>query len=213
MYCTTCGHKLQDAVNFCPSCGASQESSGVATMTEPQDTDRFSASSSAPVLKLQPTFVPALTILSIMPFHLFMTLWGAMFFGGFATAGLGSFMDFPKWLPFVVAGSIFFFGIPLVAYLTKLKTYAKTKYTFYASKLEYYEGFFTVEEKTIDYANVTEVNLRKGIFQKMYGLGTIVLSTPATTHAGGRVRSGIHLADIPNPDRVYRQVKDLLKRF
>lgn len=106
-----------------------------------------------------------------------------------------------------------FFGIPLIAYVTRLKTYARTKYTFYPTKLEYYEGFFTVEEKTIDYANVTEVNLRKGVFQKMYGLGTIVLSTPATTHASGRVRSGIHLRDIANPDRVYKQVKDLLKRF
>ena len=211
MYCTTCGHKLQNTVNFCPSCGAGQDSSNVATMTE--ERNRFSTSSSAPVLTLKPAFVPALTVLSILPFHLFMTLWGAMFFGGFATVGLGAFMDFPKWAPFVIAGSVFFFGIPLGAYFTKLKTYARTSYTFYPNKLEYYEGFFTVEEKTIDYANVTEVNLRKSIFQKMYGLGTIVLSTPATTHAGGRVRSGIHLCDIPNPDRVYQQIKDLLKRF
>lgn len=213
MYCTTCGHELQGAVNYCSSCGAGQNASNVATMTAPLERDRSSASSSTPVLTIKPMFIPALTVLSILPLHLFMTLWGAMFFGGFAMVGLGTFMDFPRWVPFVVAGSVFFLGIPLIAYVTRLKTYARTKYTFYPTKLEYYEGFFTVEEKTIDYANVTEVNLRKGVFQKMYGLGTIVLSTPATTHASGRVRSGIHLRDISNPDRVYKQVKDLLKRF
>ena len=47
----------------------------------------------------------------------------------------------------VVAGGLFFFGIPLLAYFTRLKTYARTEYRFFDSKLDYFEGFFTVEDK------------------------------------------------------------------
>ncbi len=105
---------------------------------------------------------------------------------------------------------MFFLGIPLLTYWAKARTYALTEYRFFPSKLDYYEGFFTVEEKTIDYRNVTEVNLRKGIFQQKHGLGTIILSTPAT--GGRRARSGIRISDIENPDQVYGQVKDLVGR-
>ena len=77
--------------------------------------------------------------------------------------------------------------------------------------MEYYEGFFSVEEKTIRYKSITEVYLRKGVFQKMYGLGTIVLSTPATGSQGANhSRSGIRVVDIENPDRVYTKIKELI---
>jgi len=47
----------------------------------------------------------------------------------------------------------------------------------------------------------------------MYGLGMIILSTPATGSEGtGRARSGIRVADIENPDLVYSQVKELVSR-
>ena len=158
--------------------------------------------------------MPWVSVLSVLPLQIFMTLWGALFFGGFATFGLQMFdMQVPKAAPFLIAGAVFFFGIPLLVYFTKQKTYARTEYRFYPNKLDYFEGFFTTEEKSIEYDNITEVNLRRGVLQKMYGLGTIVLSTPATGMVSGRMRSGIMIADIPNADRVYNQVKDLLKRF
>jgi membrane protein YdbS with pleckstrin-like domain len=143
-----------------------------------------------------------------------MTLWGALFFGGFAMLAIQTLaLDVPKGAPFAVAGAAFFVGIPLLVYFTRQKTYAQTEYRFYPDKLDYFEGFFTTEEKSIQYDYITEVNLRRGVFQKMYGLGTIVLSTPATGMVSGRMRSGILIADIPNADRVYSQIKDLLKRF
>ena len=56
----------------------------------------------------------------------------------------------------------FFFGIPLLVYFQKKKTYAKTEYKFYKDRLEYAEGFWTAEKKTVKYDKITETSMRRG---------------------------------------------------
>jgi len=194
---------MQNDSNFCSGCGTAAGESSVTSVRE----------SNIPVLSLKPVFVPWAVMLAILPLHIFMTIWGGGFFGGFSMFAVQSLgLNVPPGSTFVFFGAVFFFAIPIVTYTAQKKTYAKTEYCFYNTKLDYYEGFFTTEEKTIDYKNITEVNLIKGIVQKKYGLGTIVLSTPATGFQSGRARSGILIKDIPNADQVYEQVKDLIRR-
>jgi membrane protein YdbS with pleckstrin-like domain len=109
-------------------------------------------------------------------------------------------------------GAVFALVLPFVSYRVNRKTYERTEYTFYPDKLDYYEGFFTVEEKTIALHRVTEVNLRKGIFQSKHGLGTILLSTPATSAGTGRASAGIRIHDVENPDENYQRIKELVER-
>ena len=202
MYCQECGKAIGKDARFCHVCGA------------PVSRGFRASESDEPTLVLKPKFPPLVTSLSVLPLQIFFTLWGAGFFGGFGMFAVKALnLSLPPGSTFVFFGCLFFFGIPIVAYLARKKTYAKTEYRFYPTKLDYFEGFFTTEEKTIGYKNVSEVNLRKGVFQKMYGLGTIILSTPASGFEGsGRARSGIRVADIENPDVVYRQVKELVSR-
>lgn len=203
MYCRKCGQEMQNDSNFCANCGSAT--------SEPQHT--AVRESNVPVLSLKPVFIPWAATLGILPIHIFMTIWGGGFFGGFSMFAVQAMgLDLPEWSTFVFFGALFFFAIPIVTYAAQKKTYAKTEYRFYQTKLDYYEGFFTSEEKTIDYKNITEVNLVRGIVQKRYGLGTIVLSTPATGFQSGRARSGIRIQDIPNADQVYQQVKGLIQR-
>lgn len=195
MYCKNCGTNVQNDDNFCPGCGRPVEDSG------------------APVLRLRPVFVPWAAWVSILPLQIFMTIWGGGFFGGFSLFALQTLkLDIPAWAPFAFFAGLFFVGIPFIAYAAQKSTYGKTEYTFYATRLDYYEGFFTTEQKSIDYKNVTEANLSKGIIQKKYGLGTITLSTPATGLVHGRARSGIQISDIPNVDQVYAEIKALIGR-
>jgi membrane protein YdbS with pleckstrin-like domain len=203
MYCRNCGREMQNEANFCPDCGTATDS-----INHPQIRE-----SNIPVLSLKPTFIPWAVMLAIMPVHIFLTIWGGGFFGGFSMFAVNALgLELPGWSTFVFFGALFFLGVPFVTYTAQKKTYAKTEYTFYQTKLDYYEGFFTTEEKTIDYKNITEVNLVRGIIQKKYGLGTIVLSTPATGFANGRSRSGIRIQDIPDAEQVYQQVKALVGR-
>lgn len=200
MYCQKCGQELSSETKFCPHCGA-QVSMGF-RVQESQE----------PVLVMKPVFLPWITVLSALPIQISTTIFGGGLLGMFGSLAVKALkLNVPGWFPVVFFGCVFFFAIPIMAYIEKKKGYESTEYRFYRTKLEYYEGFFTVEEKTMSYTNITEIYLSKGIFQKKYGLGTIVLSTRATGDAGStRARSGIRVADIPNPDEVYTQIKELV---
>ena len=202
MYCQGCGKKVGRDTSFCPRCGT------------PVSEGFHASEAGEPILVLKPKFLPLVSVLSVLPLQIFFTIWGGMFFGGFSLFAVKALnLPLPTWSTFAFFGCVFFFVVPIITYFAKKKSYAKTEYRFYPTKLDYYEGFFTTEEKEINYKNVNEIYLRRGIFQKMHGLGTIVLSTPATgSQDNGRARSGIRVADIENPDLVYRQVKELVGR-
>lgn len=202
MRCDSCGAKVMEGASFCPSCGAPLVAK-----------ERKWESGTTPLMVIKPKFIPFLVFFSVLPLQLFFTVWGAGFFGGFSMFAIQALkLSLPRWLPFVFFGALFFFGIPLVVYFVKKRTYRKTEYRFYDSHLEYYEGFFNIEEKSIPYNRITEVGLRKGILQRMYGLGTIILATPATAvSASTSGRSGIKIADIENPDETYYKVKELIE--
>ena len=102
-----------------------------------------------------------------------------------------------------------FLGVPLIAYLAGKLTYAKTEYRFYKDRLEYAEGFWTIENKTIRYDRIVEVSMRRGVIQKAYNLGTIFLATPAGA-PGGKTASGIQVKDIENPEDVYAALQKLI---
>jgi len=208
MYCHQCGTDIQGHAKFCSSCGSSQETDG-SKPSAPSAVD----DSHEPLFSLRPVFVPSIQLLGHIPIFLFLGIWGGLFFGGFSQVLL-QFADLgiPTWFPFVFFGAVFAFVLPFVSYRVNRKTYDRTEYTFYAGKLDYFEGFFTIEEKTIALQRVTEVNLRKGVFQSKHGLGTIILSTPATSAGTGRTSAGIRIHDVENPDEYYRRIKELVER-
>jgi uncharacterized membrane protein YdbT with pleckstrin-like domain len=124
--------------------------------------------------------------------------------------------------PFILFGALAFFGIPLAAYIGKKLNYARTEYNFLDDQLEFEEGFFTINKKLIKYKNVKEVTLRKGILQRIYGLGTIYMATLATGSTtsfnpfyalgfGNVSASGVGVRDIPNPDDAYEKIKGMVE--
>ena len=130
----------------------------------------------------RPVFVGWITLLLQLPIQLFLTLWAGGFFGGL-TSSLPLF-ERGSWAPFLFFGGIAFFGIPAIAYFGKKLNYSRTEYRFFHNRLEFEEGFFSINKKVIKYRDVKEVTLRKGIFQRIYGLGTIYLATLATGSSG-----------------------------
>lgn len=130
-------------------------------------------------------------------------------------------------LPFIIFGAIGFFGVPAVAYLGKKLNYSRTEYRFFADHLEFEEGFFSINEKVIRYRDVREVTLHKGMFQRLYGLGTIYLATLATGTSswgnnsgsfnpfnalgfGNVSASGVSVRDIPDPDQMFEKIRQLV---
>jgi membrane protein YdbS with pleckstrin-like domain len=168
---------------------------------------------------LRPVFVGWITFVCQLPIQLFMTLWAGGFLGGIAKTFLPIARDSNA--PFVFFGTLAFILIPVAAVFGKQLNYTRTEYKFFDDRLEFEEGFFTINKKVIKYSNVKEITLRKGIFQRMYGLGTVYLATLATGSTqnynvfyslgfGNVSASGIAVRDIENPDETYEKIKKLV---
>ena len=170
-------------------------------------------------LSVKPVFVGWIALLTQLPLQLFFTVWAALFFGGMITStGL-----FPKnsWSAFYVIGAIVFFAIPIVAYVGKKLNYSRTEYRFYSDRLEFDEGFFSVNKKVIKFRDVKETTLRKGILQRICGLGSIDLATLATGSTrntnpfvalgfGNVSASGVIVRDIGDPDDAFDKIRRLV---
>jgi len=204
MFCKECGKEIPDNAKFCPGCGTALADEQFAPTVSEVD-------SGEALLTLRPVFIPWVTVLSVLPIQLFLTVWGAGFCGGFGMLGVKALgLALPTWFTFVFFGCLFFFGIPILAYVAKKRTYSKTEYRLFRDRVEYAEGFWTVENKTTKYKSIIETHLRKGIIQRRYNLGTIYLATPATGMQQGTRTSGIRIRDIEEPEKVYEMVRDLI---
>jgi uncharacterized membrane protein YdbT with pleckstrin-like domain len=169
------------------------------------------------VFTVRPVFIGWITLLVQLPLQLFFTIWAGGFFGGLTQAtGL-----FPQGSSFIVFGAIAFFGIPAIAYFGKKLNYSRTEYRFYTDRLEFEEGFFSINKKVIRFRDIKEVTLRKGIFQRIYGLGTIYLATLATGSGqsfspfvalgfGNVSGSGISVRDTADPDQTFDRIRQLV---
>jgi membrane protein YdbS with pleckstrin-like domain len=170
-------------------------------------------------LSIRPVFIGWITLLTQLPLQLFLTLWAALFFGGLASSA-GLFSANSRFGFYVIA-TIAFVGIPIVVYVGKRLSYSRTEYRFYADRLEFDEGFFSINRKVIKFRDVKETTLRKGFLQRTYDLGSIYLATLATGSTrntnpfvalgfGNVSASGVLVRDIPDPDRTFEKVRQLV---
>ena len=172
------------------------------------------------IFSLRPVFIGWITLVVQAPLQLFFTLWAGLFFGGIFSAVVQAFSN-NSHAGFIFFGGMAFFGIPAVAYVGKKLNYARTEYRFFEDHLEFEEGFFSINKKVINFRDVKEVTLRKGILQRIYGLGTIYLATLATGSVnrsnpffalgfGNVSASGISVRDVVDPDQAFDKIRQLV---
>jgi membrane protein YdbS with pleckstrin-like domain len=209
MFCSECGKEISESAKFCPECGSSLK----ASERVPDSPELPGSRPGEPILTFRPVFVPNLTLLSVIPFQIFFAIWMGGFLGIAGFMLLGVVLELPTGvalIPAVLGALLGFIGLPVLVFIARKRTYADTEYRFYRDRLEYAEGFWTAENKSIKYDRIAEISLRRGVIQKRFGLGTIYLGTPATGYAQGGARSGILLRDIADPGEAYERVKELV---
>ncbi len=169
---------------------------------------------------IKPVFVGWSTLLAHLPFQLFFTFWAGGFFGGMFQVAFGKNVSLPV-SPFILVGGFTFVALPLTVFVTKKFNYLRTEYKFLDDRLEFEEGFFTINKKVVKFKDVKETNLRKGPLQRVNGLGTIYLATTATGAApftnpfsvfgfGNTSNSGIAIRDIPNSEQEFERIRQLI---
>ena len=138
---------------------------------------------SQPARAYHPRFVLWTSFLAQIPFQLFFSFWAGGFFGGLfqvfmpdtATVIKGHGIN-----PFALVGVSVLVGFPVITLILKKLNYANTTYQVYTDRLVIEEGFLTQHRKEISLSAVREVNLRRGVLQRMVGLGSVYIATQAT---------------------------------
>jgi len=166
----------------------------------------FRVESEPGVLLLAPSFALGHQLLAQLPVILFLATWGAALFGGLAHVVLGiGGRALPVWLPFVGCGVALAALLPMLGLRIAHRAHGATSYVFGAGLLRYDEGFVSLEHKTLPLGEVTRVRLRRGWLQRRYGLGTLVITTRASS--GQPTRTPVKLLDLPEPERALARVR------
>ena len=186
MYCSTCGVKVPADKKHCQQCGSTIVKSA-------------HSSEKKPLAVLKPLLIIWLVVARYFIVQLNMTFVGGAL-GGVIIFVHHLFQGAPvvSWKPFFYAAIFFFCTVPIVAIFIHKRTYDLTRYIFYTDHLEYYEGFWNVERKIINYRSITEVELKQTIIQRFYHLGSIHVLVPSL---GGK-HSGIIIADIKHSEKL-----------
>jgi len=193
MFCKACGKPIEENAKFCPNCGTG-------TMQDNSNP----ISDSVVLLTLKPRFITLTAILKSLPTSLFIVIMGASLFSGVAGA---YFKDYSA-IPVIIVAVIALFCVIFLSCFFAFETNKKTIYHFYKTKVEYHEGFLGKDTKTLKYNRVLETELKKGIIQQIYGVGSIYLTTGGVSASGSS--NGVFIIDIPNPDKNYRVIKELI---
>ena len=217
MFCNQCGLEISDDSKFCLRCGHSVARVVEKATTPPLFTPSATRTTpvpppatpdaGAPQFVLRPRFV-GLFILPSLPVFAIFGIVAAVVLSAIVSGLL--YDTGPQTGLTVFFGCLFCVGVPVLAYGVQKMTYMKTEYRFYRDRLEYTEGFWTIENKTIRYDRITEMTMRQGVLQKACNMGTIFLSTPATGHELGKAASGIDVKDIESPENVYAAIQKLI---
>lgn len=161
-----------------------------------------------PYAVLKPVLIIWLVVARYFVFQLNLTFVGGAFGGVaiFIHRIIEGNPDF-TWQPFAYSALFFFISVPIVAVFIHKRTYDMTRYVFYHDHLEYYEGFWQVDRKIVNYRSITEVDMHQGVIQRVYGLGTIRALVPSLS--GKQI--GITIADIKTPDKVYQFLQKIIR--
>lgn len=174
-----------------------------------------------PLITIKPKFIFSLFVLTLIPKEIFLTIWSTLFFGGFGLFGIlflnaGLHLSLPLWLPALVILLFVLLGLPIVSYILSSKNYKNTEYRFYKDRLEYMDGFINVQMKSIEYRNITSVTFRKGFFQRMYNVGSILIITssigfiPTAGLSIPSLAGVIVLLNIDQPENIYNNIQTII---
>src|SRR5258708_14918110 len=170
-------------------------------------------------LSIKPVLVGWIKLLNQVPLQLFFTVWCGGLFGGMGAA-VGIFPNNSRMASYTI-GAIAFFAIPIVTYVGMKLNYGRTEYRFYSDRLEFDEGFFSINKKVIKFRDVKEATLRKGILQRTCDLGSVYLatlptgsprnSTPSLPLGFAHVSASVVIVrDIPDPDATFEKIRQLI---
>lgn len=86
-----------------------------------------------------------------------------------------------------------------------------TSYAVYTDRVEYTEGLFNRQQRTVFFDHVIDVQLTEGLLQRMQGAGTVRLVTQQLVSSGeGKLSNRrIDLSNVPKPQEIYELLREI----
>lgn len=203
MFCKNCGTEINDTARFCPKCGFDRVG-GVQQQREIVEDNRIR-------YQVKPEFN--------MLYKLLSNLWMAiiyMFFICFLFTNL-----YKLWFIYPIT-LLLTIGAMLIYVVVKMifenMQYNDLEYNFYATKIEYKDGFLNKEEKELKYKHIREVTMNQNILERFCGIGTIRIFTNASSGGYGASsrhnnmggRNGIYIHCVEDVQEQYRTIKQII---
>ena len=202
MFCKNCGAEMGESSRFCPRCGHDR-------MGEMQQ-NREIVEDNRIRYQVKPEFN--------LPYQIILTLWRIiiyLFFICACTSIHKLWFEYPTTFLITMGVVIAYIAIRLI--LGKMQ-YNDLEYNFYATKIEYKDGFINKEEKELKYNFVREVTMHQNILERLCGIGTIRIFTSASSggygysnkHNNMRGRNGIYIHCVRDVQSQYQLIKQII---
>lgn len=91
-----------------------------------------------------------------------------------------------------------------------LGTYNGTTFEIGPTSVSHNRNFLWSKKKEVLLTNIKEVELKSGFLQKLFGLGTIVMHTQAST--AGNNQTGLSFFDLDNANEIYESLKENISK-
>lgn len=203
MFCKNCGAEINDDARFCPKCGSDKQGETKVSKKVVEDNQikkQIKLEFNWPY-KIITTFGTALVYLFIVFCYV-----------------LGDVPELLLISPMVSLGIV---GVAVLYVVIKLvlgkMQYNDLEYNFYATKVEYKDGFLNKEEKELKYKYIREVTMTQNILERIFNIGTIRIFTNASSGGYGyggnhnmKGKNGIFIHCVKNVKEEYSQVKEII---
>lgn len=202
MFCKNCGAEMSDTARFCSKCGYDR-------MGEIQQNKKI-IEDNVIRFQLKPTYSYSYKFLS--------ALWNAILWIFLISV---FFVRLP--MLWIIYPSTFFITLAIVGIyiaikmVVEKKQYDNLEYNFYATKVEYVDGFLNKEEKELKYKHIREVTMTQNILERLCAIGTIRIFTNASSvnygnsaHNNMKGKNGIYIHCVKNVQEQYRIIKEII---
>lgn len=153
---------------------------------------------------IHPSFKKYLWLVRAALYLLIPLLWVAeALLGGIVLSALVEKFDMND--DFALSIVVGYFILLFSSLIVSMKIYRGTIFKITPTGVAHNLNFLWNKRKEVLFSNIKEVELKASFLQKLFGLGTIVIHTQASTTKDNK--PGLSLFDIENPERVYEMLR------
>lgn len=202
MFCKNCGTEMNENARFCPKCGS--DKSGEQAQTKEIKKDNEIKFQLKPEFNLMYKLTKSIGNVVLYLFLIFLVI-PSLFVVLFL-------------LPVTIIIAVVIIAVIIgIKMIFEKKQYDNLEYNFYATKVEYIDGFLNREEKELKYKYIREVTMSQSILERICGIGTIKIFTNASSgmytgrnHNSLKGKNGIYIHCVRGVQEQYKRIKQII---